>query len=47
MKLHKYIQVLIDTYVKVGSSMFQDQLSGVGFVLTIIDIHLELISLST
>lgn len=33
------------TYVKVGSSVLQDELSGVGLVLTVIDIHLELVSL--
>lgn len=39
--------VLVVTYVKVLSSMFQDELGRVRLVLTIIDIHLELISLGT
>lgn len=34
------------TYIEVCSSMFEDELCGVGFVLTVADIHLELVSLS-
>lgn len=33
------------THVEVGPSVFQDELSGVRLVLTVIDVHLELISL--
>lgn len=36
---------MLVTYIKVGSSMFQDELGGVRLVLTVVDIHLELISL--
>ena len=48
LKLHFIIHeaVLVVTYIKVRSSMFQDELSGVGLVLTVVHIHLELISLS-
>lgn len=35
----------IGTYIKVGSSVLQDELSGVRLVLTVVHIHLELISL--
>lgn len=35
----------MDTYIKVVPSMLQDELGGVGFVLTVIHIHLEFISL--
>lgn len=34
------------THIKVCSSVFEDELRGVGFVLTVTDVHLELISLS-
>lgn len=34
------------TYIEVCSSMFEDELRGVGFVLTVTDVHLELVSLS-
>lgn len=34
------------TYIKVCSGMFEDELRGVGFVLTVTDVHLELVSLS-
>lgn len=34
-----------DTHIKVVPSMLQDELSGVWFVLTVVHIHLELISL--
>lgn len=33
------------THVKVGPSVLQDELSGVRLVLTVIDVHLEFISL--
>lgn len=36
----------IGTYIKVGSSVFQDELSGVRLVFTVVYIHLELISLN-
>lgn len=34
-----------DTHVKVVSSMFQDELGGVWFVLTIVHVHLEFVRL--
>lgn len=33
------------THVKVGPSVFQDELSGIRLVLTVVDVHLELVSL--
>lgn len=33
------------THIEVCSGMFEDELCGVGFVLTVTDVHLELISL--
>lgn len=44
--LHQALMVL-GTYIKVGSSMFQDELSRVRLVLTVVHIHLELISLNS
>ena len=43
--LHQVL--MIGTYIKVGSSMFQDELSRVRLVLTVVHIHLELIGLSS
>ena len=39
--------LMVGTYIKVGSSMFQDELSRVWLVLTVVHIHLELISLNS
>lgn len=36
---------LRNTHIKVVPSVFQDELGGVWFVLTVVDIHLELVSL--
>lgn len=35
-----------DTHVKVVSSMFQDELGGVWFVLAIVHVHLEFVRLN-
>lgn len=34
------------THIEVCSGVFEDELRGVGFVLTVTDVHLEFISLS-
>lgn len=42
----KYVRIsLLNTHIKIGAGVLQDELSGVGLVLTVIHIHLKLIRL--